>query len=291
MEESQLLAYDLQRVDDPQAPGVRVGDSIHFRMIQPGLDRSDPSLKLEVPKTLNLPEEGWYLDPQSLTASPLKPGKLVLPPLSVQDASGKVVGHTQPFSLEVASAIASTDPHPEQPEGMRPPVGVLFPFWIVLVCAVLGGILLGGIAYGLYRAYQRRRPKVSAVSSPIVPADEKALQQLQALAQQKYADKGEFKKHYFTLSEILKEYVGARYRVDALESTTYEMIQCLEGKRALTDQSLDQLEAIFQQLDRVKFTDHLPTSDEAQFLWEEARKFVILTRVVKPLGAPVNDVQ
>ena len=90
--------------------------------------------------------------------------------------------------------------------------------------------------------------------------------------------RGEFKAHYFGISEILKTYLGERYRVDAVESTTREMIAALEERRSIGDPQLDRLESIFSKLDLVKFTDHIPLPDEGLKLLQSARELVMMTR-------------
>src|SRR6185437_16115559 len=116
-------------------------------------------------------------------------------------------------------------------------------------------------------------------AEPPKPEDEVALAAFAALEKSGVLAKGDFKKHYFRVSEILKTYVGARYGFDAPESTTQEMLQMLDRAMAAefaTDATkLGSLIELFGQLDLVKFTDHVPAGSDSSRVVAIAREFVL----------------
>jgi hypothetical protein len=307
-----LPAFDLDRIPQADPSGVKskdapvadagpkVGSPVLLRVQGvnlPGIADPSKSLKLEVPPgTEDLTDQGWEVAavPDNVPAGefwikvvPLKAGSLTLPSLALKDASDKAVARTNPFTLTVPSSIRKDDPKPEQPEDMAPPVSLRFPWWLIAV-GVLGVLmLLGGAIYGYLRWRKRVRPVALAKpAEPPRPEDEMAFAALAELERQGPLKRGEFKAHYFRLSEILKIYIGRRYRFDAAESTTRELIRSLEERGELGDQRLDRLETLFEKLDLVKFTDHVPLPDEGLRLLELTREFVQLTRRPPPAIVP-----
>jgi hypothetical protein len=286
-----LPAYDVDRVDG--GARVRVGDAVILRvgglMGLPGVKEPQRDLKLEVPPgTDNLTDLGWELDPSGaqpvppgelrVKATPLKPGRITLPSLAIKNAEGKALARTNPFALDVESAIAKDDPKPDQPAELRPPVSLRFPWWVLAAAGVLS---LAAVALLVYWLRHRKRPvkaRPAEPAPPPKPEDEVALAALAVLERDGPLKRGEFKQHYFRLSEIVKAYIGARYRFDAVESTTREMIGLLEERRSLSDAQIDRLETLFEKLDLVKFTDHVPVPDEGLRLVEVARELVMATR-------------
>jgi hypothetical protein len=266
-----------------------VGDSFELRVVG-----ADPSLKVDAPpggESLN--DQGWEIEPGAdgrFSATAVKPGTLTLPSLALKDATGKIVARTNSITIEVQSAIKSDDPKPEEAVDIRPPVALQFPWW-VLVVAGLALIGLGVVSYHFMRKYLAgRKPKAPPEpQAPPKTEDEIALEALALLDRHGYARRGEFKKYYFGVSETLKAYVGARFGFDAPESTSREMIAHLEEGKIVGDQWIDRLETMFERLDRVKFTDHVPEGDEPARLIEDARQFVLATRrppaVTTPPGA------
>ncbi len=298
-----LPAFDLERTGSEATRVVQVGDGLLIKIVGlkvGGVKDPAKDLKLVVtPGTDPLVEQGWDVgafergenDELRLHLSPLKSGVLTLPSLSIvgppeahvegfaPPADSKVgFARTNPWNLNVPSSIASDDPNAQKPEDAQPPVSLRFPWWIIASLAVLG---LLGIAVGAYyfqRWYQKTPVKPQAPAAPPQPEDEVALIALNELIEKGPLKQGNFKGHYFRLSEIAKAYLGARYRFDASESTTREVMLHLEGKGLLNDTQLDRLESLFDQLDLVKFTDHVPLPDEGVRLVGVVRDLVKETR-------------
>ncbi|MCM2323344.1 MAG: hypothetical protein NDJ90_08795 [Oligoflexia bacterium] len=278
-----LPAVDLEREGDPAAP-IRVGDQVRFR-VEGDFKAADPG------GAEPLTEQGWSLVEQpvpgaaspapgsAVTVVPIKPGALTLPSLPLKDASGKAVARTNPLPLQVVSAISKDDPKPQEPVPLKPPVSLKFP-WLAVTLLVLVALAVAGLLlHALVRWSRRKHVVTSPVpASPPKPEDEVALAALAALEAAGFAARGQFKKHYFGISETLKVYLGLRYGFDAPECTSSELIAVLEDRKILSDRRLDQTETLFELLDRVKFTDHVPAADEPQRLLEEARRLVLETR-------------
>jgi hypothetical protein len=236
-------------------------------------------------------EQGWEIGPPDsqglIRLSPLQGGHITLPSLAIQakqpDGTFRSVARTNPFSLDVVSKIKPDEPESDPVGALLPPIALKFPWWVLVAGGVLALAILTGAAILLRRYLTKRQgSQPPKPVEPPRPEHEIALEKLAALEKTGPLSRGEFKGHYFGVSEIVKAYAGARYGFDAVESTTREMIQSLESKVVLTKVQLDQLESMFERLDRVKFTDHVPTPDEGQRLLDLAREFVLVTRRPPP---------
>ncbi|MBI2712779.1 MAG: hypothetical protein HYX41_08005 [Bdellovibrio sp.] len=288
-----LPAYDLQWDSVNPKEEVQVGDAVPLKIAGSGASSASSELSLApAPGSPDLSESGWSILPSSpsqggptdftFKAVPMKEGSLTLPALAIQDKEGKAIGRTRPFSLKVLTSIQPDDPKPKEPAPAEPPVSLSFPIWVVILITLLGVGLFVGLGFLLYR-YWKNRPKPVVVETPVrvLPEDEEALSELLKIENAGWIEKGQFKTYYFRVSETMKNYIGRRYRCDALESTTREMLLLLEHKKGLDDLLLDELEKNFEALDLVKFTDFVPSDSESKDLLDWARKFVLKTRKPK----------
>ena len=277
-----LPAFDLEA---PQTKTVQVGDQLHLKVS--GFSFAE-AFTVSPTAEENLDSEGWGLNSEpgkDVSVAPLKPGKITLPSLIIRDAQGKALARTNPFTVEVQTAIRSDDPSPEKPNDIAPPVGLQFPYWVVAALIFLALAAMGALAYGVFRLWKKRKPKTISRVEPQIPEDERALRDLNELAAENCYKNSKVKRHYFRISEILKIYIGARYRFDAQESTTREMLEVLESKQT---QLLEPLEEAFIKLDRVKFTDYYPEENESLDLLNFAKEFVHKTKKVKTI-LPAED--
>jgi hypothetical protein len=276
-----LPAYDLEKVsqpsDDSQTPSssIFVGDRLELKLVSGSKD-----LKFAHSLPEDLQKQGWQLetDHEKLYARPLKPGQLTLPSLGLEDASGKTVARTNPFSAQVTSVIQEKDPQAKQPEGVEPPIALRFPFWIVGLMVGVALLVCGATIYFAYRWWKKRNPRIVPPVVDRRTEDEIAFAHLMELERQNLIQSGQYKIYYFRISEILKTYIGARYRFDAPESTTRELIVYLEEKKSIGDSLIDSVESLFDRLDRVKFTDYVPQSEDASLLLLDIKEFIQLTR-------------
>ncbi len=280
-----LPAHDLQLATQADRK-LTVGDRIELKLsVPPGSVLSDAGeLKYEVPPGIeSLHEQGWEILAQSregLTVVAIKSGRLMLPSLVIRDAAGKDLARTNPVPIEILSVIPKDDPKAKEPAPLRPPVGLPFPWWVLLAGALLLLALVTGVVLALKRWSDRKRAEMPKPVLPPKPIDEQALEALAALEKQGLMKNGKYKLHYFTVSDILKLYLGGRYQFDAQESTAYEIVQHLEQNKIATDLVIDRIEMLFERLDRVKFTDHVPAEADGGEVLADVRKLVFETRVV-----------
>jgi hypothetical protein len=111
-----------------------------------------------------------------------------------------------------------------------------------------------------------------------------SLEALAALEGAQLIERGQMKEFHIQASEILRTYVGQRFRVDALEMTSYEVLAALDRRKA-DARVLEGLGAFLEQCDLVKFAKVKPSPDAARQVLELGRR-IVLDSV--PTPAPVE---
>jgi hypothetical protein len=155
-------------------------------------------------------------------------------------------------------------------------------FWIGIGVVV---ILLAGLIIGFI--YWRKNRGVAggifSLSAPKIPPHEAALAELAALLASQHIARGDFKAYYSELSEILREYIERRMGVQALELSTFEIMQNLEDSGfQLSRDQLRLLREILDKCDLVKFAKLIPPEDWNLGTVELARTFIEETKPEEP---------
>jgi hypothetical protein len=221
-----------------------------------------------------------------LLALPSEPGRrtLTLPPLpvAIARANGDVVTLcTAPHTLVVDDPIASTPNAQPRP---NPPPRAQREEWVVLERALFWGIV--GVAVGSLLAWlvvrwvKRPRP-VPPPPPPRVPW-ELALERLDEVRHAGLLETHRFSDFFDRVNDAVREYLGARFGFDGLESTTDEILVAL---RRIPHFSLPlpELAAFLQQCDLVKFADWTPALEECQ------RTLLQAERIVRTTMPPARD--
>lgn len=189
-------------------------------------------------------------------------------PVSLSRASGEVVTVcTRPHRIVVDDPIANVlEPAPRE----NPPPRDQPEVWQAAQHAALGALAAlpaGLFAYWLYRAW-RRRPRPVAPPPPPRPPWEVALEALEALRDERLPEQSRGAEHVRRTADVVREFLGARYGFDGLESTTREVLAAL--RRAPDAGDLGEVEAFLRQADLVKFAKIVPTVAECALSLERA---------------------
>ena len=139
---------------------------------------------------------------------------------------------TDPLPVNVRPLVAADEPQPE-PQPERPPRSAWVEDQRVVRALKWGGIglggaivlLIGGAAHPARAGSGARRPTVSRRGERAAPRARRGRDREAdgAARSGQFAVDG-YRPFYFALTEIVREYLGARYGFDALEMTTTELL-------------------------------------------------------------------
>jgi len=152
-------------------------------------------------------------------------------------------------------------------------------FWLQVAVTV---ITVSTLVYLHYRKKRKDKAVGGASVEPenILPAHVTALRALEALAEKKLWESGQYKQYHTELSEILRRYIEERFKVAAMESTTDEIMQELVELTMSQRSSYNNLREVLKMADLVKFAKYEPLPDENQLVYMNSRLFVEQTKEV-----------
>jgi hypothetical protein len=162
--------------------------------------------------------------------------------------------HTRPYPLQVASVVTGDS---ADIKGLKPlfAAGERSWWWVWLLC---GGVLCGtGLIFLLHILRKRRK---TAHEPPPPPPYDEAIEALQRLERQNLLDKGMIQPFVFSLSHILRRYIGRVYGVAAQEYTTEEMLRWLAGA-PVPAEAKKRLGRFFDEVAPVKYARFIPPRD------------------------------
>lgn len=151
---------------------------------------------------------------------------------------------------------------------------------------LLAGLILAGVSWLIIRMVKRLRGRKPAVELPVIkdPPHVIAFRELEKLREEKLWQKGETKKYYSRLTEILRKYIEDRFGVDSLEMTTSETLDALVKSGFKKDESYNKLKSVLNGADLVKFAKYRPEPTENESVFELSWDFVNNTKQEVPAG-------
>jgi len=141
--------------------------------------------------------------------------------------------------------------------------------WIAL------GLVVIAAAYLLYRYIKYRRENKDFFGKPVVkdPPHIIALRALDKLRSEKLWQNGKEKLFYTGITDTLRAYIEARYKVSAMEKTSGEIMQSLQDKD-IEEKYYRELDELFKTADLVKFAKYIPQVHENEEAIPVAVRFV-----------------
>lgn len=160
-------------------------------------------------------------------------------------------------------------------------LGEILP-WILIV------LLAGTLTWAALRYFKKfiKSETVAESFIPSEPAHVIAFRELEKLKSEELWQKGEIKRYYTTLTEILRQYLESRFRVFSLELTTFETLEALVKTGFKKNGSYNDLKSVLTGADLVKFAKYNPASEENELHFQNSWNFVLATREIEMTDEP-----
>lgn len=229
-----------------------------------------------------------------LTVAAYQPGALEIPAVEVTyfGKGGEVLSaRTPPIPVTITSLIAN-EPEPKLKDNAGPVPVIQRDY---LYAYIAGGLAAAGLG-AVLALFIRRRLRARAAHRPAPPrrpAHEVALERLDRLGA-RLATSDDLRPFIFELSEIIREYLGARFSFDSLELTTEELVLRLRRRVPIQEMRgfvLGEVEGWLAGCDLVKFAKVSPSMAEARGALETGIRIVESSRPrpEPPVPAPGVD--
>lgn len=152
------------------------------------------------------------------------------------------------------------------------------------------GILALIIAIILFVWYRKKKQNaVTKVKTPL-DAHGEALEKLKQIEKQKLWQNEQTKEYYLAISETVRTYLEDRFKVNALESTTDEILETIPNVQAVKSLN-NKLKDLLQQCDLAKYAKFKPSAEENNRLMKSAQDFVLHTKPKPVSDETKKDVQ
>jgi len=142
---------------------------------------------------------------------------------------------------------------------------------------IIGLVALIIILYFIWLKYKNRDKPKYVKPKTALDYHQEAIKKLKELKFQKKWQDGHVKEYYLSISEILRTYLEGRFNINAMESTTDEIIEdlkVLKENKALNNK----LKEVLQQCDLAKFAKFKPQGEENIQMIKIALDFVTHTK-------------
>jgi hypothetical protein len=225
-----------------------------------------------------------------LTVAAYEPGAREIPAVEVTyfGKGGEILSaRTQAIPVTITSLIAN-EPEPKLKENAGPVPVIQRDY---LYAYIAGGLAAAGLGAALALFIRRRLRARSAhrPAPPPRPAHEVALERLDRLGA-RLGTSDDLRPFIFELSEIIREYLGARFAFDSLELTTEELVLRLRRRVPIQEMRgfvLGEVEGWLAGCDLVKFAKVSPSMAEARGALETGIRIVESTRPRPEPAIPV----
>lgn len=160
-----------------------------------------------------------------------------------------------------------------------------------LIVKILWSLVVSMLLLGVMYTYlfQKRKKELRERE---LPPFERAIEELKALEGKSLSQQEEFKEYYSRLTDVVRRYLEEEAKIDALESTSEELLAKLQlrkdaGTLDLDKATLKSLRGVLQNADLVKFAKLLPE----KYIASEDRKAVehVVIETKEALPVPTEE--
>ena len=215
---------------------------------------------------------------QELTLMTFDTGQIQIPRVCLTyarsfDAPVRLQTFTQPIDLYVTTiTVDTTQAYKPIMAPIPAPVQIkeVFPWVLALLLLVLA-------AFGVWYWLKHRKPKVDAegnvIKGPVIPAYDKAVDDLKRLREEKMWQSGKVKEFYSSLTDIAREYIEGQFGVNAVEMTTDDILEEIKPLH-FSKETYNKLKDTMEVADLVKFAKYSATALESDTSLNNMTQFV-----------------
>lgn len=185
-------------------------------------------------------------------------------------SDGLTLNVVQPFEMDTTD-MAITDI-----KGVyKAPIWWWGIFRWVLLALLLAGVGVAGYYLITYLQNRKREEQGNdVITVPLRPAEEVALEKLDAIKEKKIWQQGQVKEYYTQLTDVVREYIARRFEVSSVEQTSDETLRDIRPLLSERKDLYDQLRKMLTLADLVKFAKWSTTPDENELSLRNAYTFV-----------------
>ncbi len=206
-------------------------------------------------------------------------GKVAIPSLEIKAKSPSDSTTVLTFKTDspIINVISVLPPNTVEPKDIKPPfpLRTVVPWDIIVFVLLIISIVVSGILY--YRRWKKLHPQVAFDERFLEPPHIIAFNKLNHLKKEGWSTPEEQRKYYFSLSEILREYIERRYFIRALEMSTFEIMEAFESIN-IDGNIAEEFARVFEELDLVKFAKQTPAINEVPIIWEKVYRCIDKTK-------------
>jgi hypothetical protein len=125
----------------------------------------------------------------------------------------------------------------------------------------------------IFRYTRKVKPPMVIVEPPKIPAHVIAFEKLEKLKEEKLWQEGKLKQYYSALTDILREYIENRFKIQAMEQTTDEILFGFRNV-AIDEESRMKLKNVLLLADLVKFAKEHPLPNENELSMSQSYDFI-----------------
>ena len=146
-------------------------------------------------------------------------------------------------------------------------------FWLCLILVILAGV--GGYLY--VRLKQNKPIVIYARIVKHIPAHQRAMNEIDKIKSERMNASENQKEYYTLLTDTLRQYIKERFRFNAMEMTSSEIIFHLQESG--DQKMIDELKELFQTADLVKFAKYSTLINENDLNLVNAINFIDQTKM------------
>ena len=218
---------------------------------------------------------------RSYVLEPFLSGDYTIPPMNVgfwkkgaQNTDSHAI-ETEEITIHVAS-ILPEDMEKVTLHDIKPPVALPTSYRVWIWSGSLAGAVL---CIGLAAVFLiKRGRKADEAVQHAIPAHELAFDELEALVAENLVEKGEVKRFYQRISDILRRYIERRFGINAPERTTEEFLTGIKTGHDFPETYHGLIKNFLTHCDLVKFAEHQPTTENIQQIFDSCKDFILGTR-------------